>query len=110
MIPVKGCVDPQISTAEAPVWYTMMSSHMSDVNRQNRFLLWDGIKLRTEKFDEGVPVAQLDDRYLWRLEKGSADNKVYIVNRAGMQVFAETGISPNTGANTSLTVTEAGVE
>ena len=39
VVPVKGCVDPQISTAEAPVWYTMMSSHMSDVNRQNRFLL-----------------------------------------------------------------------
>ena len=110
VVPVKGCVDPQISTAEAPVWYTMMSSHMSDVNRQNRFLLWDGLKLRTEKFDEGVPVSQLDDRYLWRLEKGSADNKVYIVNRAGMRVFAEAGISPNTGANTLLTVTETGVE
>ena len=52
VVPVKGCVDPQISTAEAPVWYTMMSSHMSDVNRQNRFLLWDGLKLRTEKFAE----------------------------------------------------------
>mgnify|MGYP007116255332 FL=1 len=24
VVPVKGCVDPQISTAEAPVWYTMM--------------------------------------------------------------------------------------
>ena len=47
---------------------------------------------------------------MWRLEKGSADNKVYIVNRAGMRVFAEAGISPNTGANTLLTVTETGVE
>ena len=74
---------------------------MSDVNRQNRFLLWDGLKLRTEKFDEGVPVSQLDDRVLWRLEKGSADNKVYIVNRAGMRVFAEAGIRPEYGANTS---------
>lgn len=35
--PIAGCVDPQVSTAEAPVWYTMMSSHMSDVTRQNRF-------------------------------------------------------------------------
>ena len=110
VVPVAGCVDPQISTAEAPVWYTIMSSHITDADRQNRFLVWDGIRLRTEKFDQGIPTSQLENKYLWRLEKGSADNKVYIVNRSGMRVFAEEGISPNTGANTPLTVTEAGVE
>ena len=105
-----GCVDPQVSTAEEPVWYTIMSSHLTDADRQNRFLVWDGTRLKTEKFDSGILESQLENKYLWRLEKGSADNKVYIVNRAGMRVFAEAGISPNTGANTLLTVTETGVE
>lgn len=108
--PIAGCVDPQVSTAEEPVWYTIMSSHLTDADRQNRFLVWDGTRLKTEKFDSGILESQLENKYLWRLEKGSADNKVYIVNRAGMRVFAEAGISPNTGANTLLTVTETGVE
>ena len=108
--PIAGCVDPQVSTAEEPVWYTIMSSHLTDADRQNRFLVWDGTRLKTEKFDSGILESQLENKYLWRLEKGSADNKVYIVNRAGMRVFAEDGISPNTGANTLLTVTETGVE
>ena len=108
--PIAGCVDPQVSTAEEPVWYTIMSSHLTDADRQNRFLVWDGTRLKTEKFDSGIPESQLENKYLWRLEKGSADGKVYIVNRSGMRVFAEEGISPNTGANTPLTVTETGVE
>lgn len=108
--PIAGCVDPQVSTAEEPVWYTIMSSHLTDADRQNRFFVWDGTRLKTEKFDSGILESQLENKYLWRLEKGSADNKVYIVNRAGMRVFAEAGISPNTGANTLLTVTETGVE
>lgn len=49
--PVAGCVDPQTSTAEEPKWYTVMSSHLTAADRQNRFLVWDGIRLKTEKFD-----------------------------------------------------------
>ena len=37
--PIAGCVDPQVSTAEEPVWYTIMSSHLTDADRQNRFLI-----------------------------------------------------------------------
>ena len=52
--PIAGCVDPQVSTAEEPVWYTIMSSHLTDADRQNRFLVWDGTRLKTEKFDSGI--------------------------------------------------------
>ncbi|WP_455498111.1 T9SS type A sorting domain-containing protein [Coprobacter sp.] len=106
--PVAGCVDPQTSTAEEPKWYTVMSSHLTAADRQNRFLVWDGIRLKTEKFDAGISGDQLDEKYLWRLERGSADNKVYIVNRSGKRVFASAGISPTT--NTTLSVNETGVE
>ncbi|WP_455498112.1 hypothetical protein, partial [Coprobacter sp.] len=106
--PVAGSVDPQTSTAGEPKWYTVMSSHMTAQDRQNRFLVWDGIRLKTEKFDNGIPDNQLEDKYLWRLERGSGDNKVYIVNRSGKRIFASAGISPTT--NTPLSVNETGVE
>lgn len=106
--PIAGNVDPEISTEAAPKWYTVMSSHITAADRQNRFLVWDGDRLRTEKFDTGIPEDQLEDKYLWRLEQGSADNKVYIVNKTGLRIFAPDGLDPT--KNTSLTVNESGVE
>ena len=40
--PISGVVEPEISTAESPKWYTMMSSHLTASDRQNRFMKWDG--------------------------------------------------------------------
>lgn len=36
--PIAGYTTPRTSTAEDPVWYTMMSSHLTAANRQNRFM------------------------------------------------------------------------
>lgn len=106
--PVSGCVDPEVSTDVAPKWYTIMSSHISAVDRQNRFLVWDGSRLKTEKFDSGIPEDQLESRYLWRLERGDGDNKVYIVNKSGLRIYAPAGVNPTN--NTALSVNESGVE
>lgn len=104
--PIAGNVDPEISTEAAPKWYTVMSSHITAADRQNRFLVWDGDRLRTEKFDLGIPEDQLEDKYLWRLEQGSTNNKVYIVNKTGLRIYAPDGIENNT----LLTMNESGVE
>ncbi|WP_455584590.1 hypothetical protein [Bacteroides sp.] len=53
--PISGAVDPEISTAASPKWYTIMSSHMTAQDRQNRFMVWDGTRLRTEQFNDGIP-------------------------------------------------------
>ena len=45
--PISGVVEPEISTAESPKWYTMMSSHLTASDRQNRFMKWDGSNLCT---------------------------------------------------------------
>lgn len=106
--PVPGCVDPEVSTDAAPKWYTIMSSHLTATDRQNRFLVWDGIRLKTEKFDDGIPEDRLESKYLWRLERGSADDKVYIVNKSGLRIHAPVGVNPTN--NTALSVNENGVE
>ena len=106
--PIAGCVDPQTSTAASPKWYTMMSSHLTAADRQNRFLVWDGTRLKTEKFDAGIPADQLENKYLWRLEQGSAGDKVYIVNRSGLRILAPVGVSSTN--NTALSMDASGVE
>lgn len=106
--PVAGNVDPVVSTDAAPKWYTIMSSHLTETDRQNRFLVWDGTRLKTEQFNDGISEDLLEDKYLWRLEQGSADNKVYIVNKTGLRIQAADGISNNN--NTPLSVDENGVE
>ncbi len=47
--PISGVVEPEISTAESPKWYTMMSSHLTASDRQNRFMKWDGSNLCTDQ-------------------------------------------------------------
>lgn len=115
--PVAGySTNPQTSTAESPVWYTMMSSHLSEATRQNRFLKWDGEnnRLCTEQYSNGIPASSLTEDHLWRLESandGTATH-VYLVNYNGMRVFvpatavAEDGDSPN--RNTPLEMNETG--
>ena len=63
--PISGVVEPEISTAESPKWYTMMSSHLTASDRQNRFMKWDGSNLCTDQ----LTTPPTDAAYIWRLEK-----------------------------------------
>ncbi len=109
-LPAGSVATPEVSTAASPVWYNMMSSHLTAADRQNRFLTLaaDGDVLTSEKIDGGILEANQNDKYLWRLEAGvSGEGYVYIVNKAsGKRLF---GIA-TLASNGSLTVDYSGVE
>lgn len=114
--PVPGYSTPQTSTAESPVWYTMMSSHLTESTRQKRFLKWDSEnnRLCTEQYTNGIPTSSLTEGHLWRLESANdgTDTHVYLVNYNGMRIsvpataVAEDGDNPN--RNTPLEMNETG--
>lgn len=111
--PIEGAVDPITSTADAPQWYTMMSSHLTDDTRQNRFLKWDGTTLCTEQFPTGIPEDQIAEAYLWRLEpvKDGTETHVYLVNYDGLRVFVPSTATAEDGSihvNTQLEMNETG--
>ena len=111
--PIEGAVDPITSTADAPQWYTMMSSHLTDDTRQNRFLKWDGTTLCTEQFPTGIPKDQIAEAYLWRLEpvKDGPETHVYLVNYDGLRVFVPSTATAEDGSshvNTQLEMNETG--
>ena len=111
--PIEGAVDPITSTADAPQWYTMMSSHLTDGTRQNRFLKWDGTTLCTEQFPTGIPEDQIAEAYLWRLEpvKDGTETHVYLVNYDGLRVFVPSTATAEDGSshvNTQLEMNETG--
>lgn len=111
--PIEGAVDPITSTADAPQWYTMMSSHLTDGTRQNRFLKWDGTTLCTEQFPTGIPEDQIAEAYLWRLEpvKDGPETHVYLVNYDGLRVFVPSTATAEDGSihvNTQLEMNETG--
>lgn len=111
--PIEGAVDPITSTADAPQWYTMMSSHLTDDTRQNRFLKWDGTTLCTEQFPTGIPEDQIAEAYLWRLEpvKDGPETHVYLVNYDGLRVFVPSTATAEDGSshvNTQLEMNETG--
>lgn len=64
--PLDGAVVPEISTADSPKWYLLMSSHLSDNTRKNRFLKLDGTTLCTEQFMSGIPEGQVTEAFIWR--------------------------------------------
>lgn len=114
--PVEGySTNPQTSTAESPVWYTMMSSHLTDATRQNRFLKWDGEnnRLCTEQYSEGIPASSLTEDHLWRLESANdgTDTHVYLVNYNGMRISVPSNATAEDGStyvNTPLEMNETG--
>lgn len=114
--PVAGySTNPQTSTAESPVWYTMMSSHLSDATRQNRFLKWDGEnnRLCTEQYSKGIPASSLTEDHLWRLESANdgTDTHVYLVNYNGMRISVPSNATAEDGStyvNTPLEMNETG--
>ncbi|WP_302990962.1 hypothetical protein [Barnesiella intestinihominis] len=81
--PISGVVEPEISTAESPKWYTMMSSHLTASDRQNRFMKWDGSNLCTDQ----LTTPPTDAAYIWRLEKADGgDNYCVLVHSSGMHI------------------------
>lgn len=113
--PIAGSTVPVVSTSEAPVWYTLMSSHLTETNRQYRFLKYDGSKLVTEQFTTGIPEAILSGSYMWRLESAGdgTESHVYLVNKeSGLRITVPAGATAEDGSsaiNTPLTMTGTGV-
>lgn len=79
---------PQISTAQNPIWYSIMSSNYGTniEQRRNRFIYWDGTTFGADKIDAGITSANQSDKYLWRLEQAVSTNDdnykyVYLVSK-----------------------------
>ncbi len=112
--PVAGSTTPKVSTSEAPVWYTLMSSHMTETDRQNRFLKYNGTTIVTEQFSAGVPQAVLSGDYMWRLESAGdgTDSHVYLVNKSsGLRISVPSGATAEDGSsnvNTPLVMNSTG--
>lgn len=112
--PIAGSIAPVVSTSEAPVWYTLMSSHLTASDRQYRFLKYDGSKLVTEQFTTGIPQAILSGSYMWRLESAGdgTESHVYLVNKeSGMRISVPSGATAEDGSsavNTPLTMNSTG--
>lgn len=99
-------VAPQTSTADDPKWYIMMSSHLSESDRQNRFLKWDGTNAVTEKFNDGMSENDITDNFRWRLEDAGDGYIVFVNAASGLQITVP-GTADATN-NTGLTMTESG--
>lgn len=107
VIPPSGAVEPQTSTADQPVWYAMISSHLSDTPRQNRWLYYDGSKLATEQYASGVTGLADVTPYAWRLQD-NGDGTVRIVHYDGMEITVPAGANPGVGQNYVLTMSASG--
>ena len=111
--PLDGAVVPEISTADSPKWYLLMSSHLSDNTRKNRFLKLDGTTLCTEQFMSGIPEGQVTEAFIWRLESANdgTSTHAYLVNSSGQRVFVPTSATAEDGSthvNTPLEMNETG--
>ena len=108
--PPAGAVAPQASTADAPQWYAMMSSHITEPDRQNRWLYYDGTTLATSQYADGLDGQDIDlTDYAWRLE-ADGDN-VRLVHYDGLQVQVPANATAEDGSsnvNTPLTMGEDG--
>ena len=104
-------VEPVVSTAENPVWYVMMFSHLTEENRKNRFMYWDGTNLKTTQYLDGIPQGDITDNYRWRLESANDGNAshVYLVNaRDNKRIMVPATIS-NQGTDNYLYMDNTGV-
>ena len=112
--PISGYTTPQISTEENPVWYTMMSSHLTETDRQYRYMLYDGSDPVTEQHRSGLAQEDITDAYLWRLESAGDETAthVYIINRqSGLRILVPAGATAEDGTaglNTQLDMAEEG--
>ena len=110
VIPPAGAVAPQASTADAPQWYAMMSSHMTSADRQNRWLYYDGSRLATEQYADGLDMQQENiTQFAWRLEKYTDDygmSGVRLINYDGEEV--QVPATAEAMANTQLLMVPSG--
>lgn len=113
VVPVAGCVAPEVSTSDSPKWYVMMSSHLSDTDRMNRFMRWDGENITTVQYNEGMSADDITPNFMWRLEStGSEGSYVYLVNAANnMRVAVPSSATAEDGSsnvNTPLVMNSDG--
>lgn len=108
--PPQGATQPATSTEAAPVWYAMMSSHITESDRQNRWMYYDGTTLATSQYADGLDGQDIDlTDYAWRLE-ADGDN-VRLVHYDGLQVQVPANATAEDGSsnvNTRLTMGEDG--
>ena len=108
--PPDGAVAPQASTADAPQWYAMMSSHMTAADRQNRWLYYDGSRLATEQYADGLDMQQENiTQFAWRLEEYTDDygmSGVRLINYDGEEV--QVPATAEAIANTQLLMVSSG--
>ena len=108
--PPQGATQPATSTETAPVWYAMMSSHITESDRQNRWMYYDGTTLATSQYADGLDGQDIDlTDYAWRLE-ADGDN-VRLVHYDGLQVQVPANATAEDGSsnvNTRLTMGEDG--
>ena len=108
--PPDGAVAPQASTADAPQWYAMMSSHMTAADRQNRWLYYDGSRLATEQYADGLDMQQENiTQFAWRLEETTDEfgiSGVRLINYDGEEV--QVPATAEAIANTQLLMVPSG--
>ena len=108
--PPAGAVAPQASTADAPQWYAMMSSHMTAADRQNRWLYYDGSRLATEQYADGLDMQQENiTQFAWRLEETTDEfgiSGVRLINYDGEEV--QVPATAEAIANTQLLMVPSG--
>ena len=97
--PPAGAVEPVTSTADTPQWYALMSSHLSASDRQNRYIYYDGSRLATAQYPQGLDGLSDVTDYAWRLED-VGDGTVRLVHYDGLEVFVPAGAED--AANTQL--------
>ena len=108
--PPDGAVAPQASTADAPQWYAMMSSHMTAADRQNRWLYYDGSRLATEQYADGLDMQQENiTQFAWRLEETTDEfgmSGVRLISYDGQEV--QVPATAEAMANTQLLMVPSG--
>ena len=108
--PPAGAEAPQASTADAPQWYAMMSSHMTAADRQNRWLYYDGSRLATEQYADGLDMQQENiTQFAWRLEETTDEfgiSGVRLINYDGEEV--QVPATAEAIANTQLLMVPSG--
>lgn len=99
-------VTPIVSTPENTKWYVMMSSHISETDRQSRFLQWDGSNLVTVQFTSGMSENDITDNYRWKLESAGGEY-IYLVNAVnGLRISVPA--SATSTSNTQLEMNAQG--
>lgn len=104
-------VTPQVSTKDQTNWYLLMSTTNEGTGQNDRycrFLQWNGTRLITNQYVDGLSEDQITDNYRWCLEDAGNGN-VYIRNAANnLRITVPSSITGNAGGRTNLTMTSEG--